>query len=306
MLNAIKNFLDYAQIERRLAHNTIIALQNDLLKLHQLYPNLQLKNLNNTHLENYICKFPGAKSTLMRRKSSINCFLNFINQEYNVHVHNLYFKSPKGLPKTLPYVLTINEFERFINKIQKPRDVALFETLIATGCRVSEIVSLTKNHIDFKDGTVLVHGKGNKERIIPITTIARKRILNWIAWRAKNQHINSDYIFTNSSGNPITRKTVYILTKKYAHAAHITKAISPHTFRHTFATWLLNNGVDLASLQSMLGHADLQTTAWYIHLDISDIIKTVELYHPINTDDNLCKIITRKELEIFKICEKAG
>ena len=195
-------------------------------------------------------------------------------------------EGPK-LPRTLPKVLTVEEVERLISApdLSTPqglRDRAMLETLYATGMRVSELVRLTFAQLNLSAGFVRVYGKGSKERLVPLGDLAREYLERYLKEArpllARGQ--DSPFIFLNRKGRPLTRQRFWQIIKDYARMVGITKEISPHVLRHSFATHLLEGGADLRAVQMMLGHASLSTTQIYTHLDLRKLRDLHEKHHP--------------------------
>ncbi len=195
--------------------------------------------------------------------------------------------APK-LARTLPDVLNQDEIEAILNQpnTAKPlgvRDKAILETMYATGIRVSELITLARSNIDFNAGFVRVFGKGSKERLVPIGRVAREWISAYLgavrpALAAKGN--GRDVTFLNGRGKPMTRMAVWNIVREYTLKAGITKDVHPHTFRHSFATHLLEGGADLRAVQEMLGHADISTTQIYTHIDREYLKEVHRTFHP--------------------------
>jgi integrase/recombinase XerD len=198
-----------------------------------------------------------------------------------------FIELPK-LKRSLPDVLELSEINAMLNQIDlsKPmghRDKAIIETLFACGLRVSELVGLKISEIYYKDTFIKVSGKGNKERLVPISKVALKALKIYI--EETRVHLpaiksNSDMVFLNQRGGVLSRIFVFKIIKHLAEKAQIKKSISPHTFRHSFASSLVNGGADLRAVQQMLGHESITTTEIYTHLDKKYLKETIALYHP--------------------------
>ena len=188
----------------------------------------------------------------------------------------------------LPDVLSVPEIEAIINVIdlstpEGHRNRALVEVMYGCGLRVSEVVTLRLSHLFFEEGFIKVLGKGNKERFVPIGSMAQKMVKLYMEGDRKKLKIKKgeeDYLFLNRRGHHLTREMVFMLVKKWAKEAGIEKSISPHTFRHSFATHLVEGGADLRAVQQMLGHESITTTEIYTHLDKDYIRSTMAQYHP--------------------------
>ena len=188
----------------------------------------------------------------------------------------------------LPDVLTVEEIEKIFSVIdlstpEGHRNRAMVEVMYGCGLRVSELVTLRLSNLFFDDGFIKVVGKGSKERLIPIGTTAIKAVENYVDGNRKLLKIKKgeeDYVFLNRRGAHLTREMVFMLVKKWVAAAGIDKTVSPHTFRHSFATHLIEGGADLRAVQEMLGHESITTTEIYTHLDQDYLRTNIALFHP--------------------------
>ena len=191
--------------------------------------------------------------------------------------------------KHLPTVLTVEEINRMMAAIdlssnEGHRNRAMMEMLYGSGLRVSELVGLQLSHIYLDEHYMLIQGKGSKQRLVPISPVAEEWFGYWIqersAWSLKPE--SKDIAFVNRYGRPMTRAMVFTIVRQLCANAGITKTVSPHTLRHSFATHLLQNGADLRVIQQLLGHEDLATTEIYTHLEVTDLRKAILKYHPAN------------------------
>ncbi|MEA1986999.1 MAG: site-specific tyrosine recombinase, partial [Candidatus Marinimicrobia bacterium] len=205
------------------------------------------------------------------------------------------FSLPK-IPSRLPKVLEINDMEKLLKAIDSKtdlglRDKAMLELLYACGLRISELLNMRLPSIFLDEGFVRIFGKGNKERIIPIGETAKKWLIKYInssriELQKKNPLKAENFIFLNTRGTPLSRMGVWKIIQKYVALAGIQKKVSPHTFRHSFATHLLEGGADLRAVQEMLGHSDIATTQIYTHLD-NDYLKEIhKTFHPREKENN--------------------
>jgi integrase/recombinase XerD len=228
-----------------------------------------------------------ATATIARRLAALKAFYQFLVREKRIKndpTANL--ESPK-LEKRLPKVLTVSEVERLLGQpdLVQPagiRDRAMLELLYATGIRVSELVSLSLADVSLDMGYIKCEGKGSKERIVPLGTIAIRSCREYLqAARAKLvKERPESALFVNHHGHRLTRQGFWKIVKKYAHDARVDKEITPHTLRHSFATHLLENGADLRSVQEMLGHADISTTQIYTHVTRGHLKEVYARTHP--------------------------
>ena len=198
-------------------------------------------------------------------------------------------ETPK-LGRKLPDVLSIEEIELLIDHLdlqhpQGHRNRAILETLYGSGLRVSELIKLNLSNLFFKESLIRVTGKGNKQRLVPMGIIAKKYLNIYIEEVRTNQKIQTEFkdvLFLNRNGKGLTRQMIFTLIRTLAIKAGIKKKIGPHTFRHSFATHLLENEADLRSIQILMGHESITTTEMYTHLDTHHLRSVIEKYHPRN------------------------
>jgi len=291
--DAIRGFGRYLRIERSLSPNSVEAYLRDVRRLCEwvttrsgdTYP-AALTYSDLSDFVAYIATKEDAVRTQARVISGIRSFFRYLL------VENLITEDPSALlesPRTgmkLPEVLTVNEIDRMVASIDLSdvmghRNRAIIETMYGCGLRVSELVGLRLTDIHRDEGFITVTGKGNKQRLVPIGTVTLKEIDNYMQRRATMPVINDrNIIFLNRRGRKLTRVTIFNIVKETAAAAGITKTISPHTLRHSFATHLVEGGADLRAVQEMLGHESITTTEIYTHIDRSYLKATVMMYHP--------------------------
>ena len=292
----IKDFIHYLIVERNLAKNTIDSYERDLKSYaHYLEKVEQIQSFNDVsriHIIQFLkfLKDQGKSSkTIARHIASIRSFHQFLlrekvtEQDPSVHI-----ESPQ-LERALPKVLSTEEVEALLEtpKTNTPfgiRDKAMLELLYATGLRVSELVNLNLSDVHLTMGFVRCYGKGNKERIVPIGTMATKALKLYIE-TARGHLINpkrgtTEALFLNHHGERLSRQGFWKILKKLAKEAKIEKELTPHTLRHSFATHLLENGADLRAVQEMLGHADISTTQIYTHVTKTRLKDVYNTYHP--------------------------
>lgn len=290
-----KGFKAYLQLERSLSDNSVEAYLRDIEKLTQYLQHAGiLKNpseLKLNHLQSFIkwiSELGMSTTSQARIISGIKSFYKYCVIE---HISNndptTLLEAPK-LKKTLPDTLSFDEIENIIAQIDlsKPeggRNKAMLELLYSCGLRVSELVNLRISQLYFDVGFIRVLGKGDKERLVPIGSSAVKYVNIYL----KNIRVhmpvkpgNEDIVFLNRRGSKLTRVMVFLIIKELAKKAGIKKTISPHTFRHSFATHLVEGGADLRAVQEMLGHESITTTQIYTHLDREFLRKTLEEFHP--------------------------
>lgn len=266
----IKAYIDYLMYERRLSKNTIIAYKKDLNVIISTLKK-DLNQLNKDDINNFLKNMDVSSRTKAHYLTVLNSYYNYLIFTGLLSMNPCdMIKSPK-IEKKLPVYLTIEEIDKLFNiRLNKPidyRNKAMLELLFATGTRISELTSLTLSQINFEESIIKVMGKGKKERIIPIANNAlnylKVYIYNYREYLIKN---TSEYVFLNKNGEKISRQGFFKILKKMAQDSGINKNISPHVLRHSFATYLLNNGVDLRVIQELLGHENLETTEIYSHL----------------------------------------
>ena len=290
-----KGFLIYLRLERSLSPNTIEAYGADLSKLLQFMQFKGIKggpeSLTLVDLQEYIkwiSSLGMSERSQSRIISGIKSFYRYCNQEDITKEDPTALLSAPKLKKSLPDTLSFEEIELIIAQINlsKPegtRNKAMLETLYSCGLRVSELVDLRRSHLYLDIGFIRVIGKGNKERLIPIGTDAVKYIdiyLSEIRNKCDEKKGCEDILFLNRRGGKLSRVMVFYIIKELAHKANINKNISPHTFRHSFATHLVEGGADLRAVQEMLGHESITTTEIYTHLDRKFLRDTLNRFHP--------------------------
>ncbi len=278
-------YIKYLVMEKKLSENSVYSYYNDLIEI-SLNLNKNLRNLNSKEIKKYINSLNKSDRSVAHTITVLKSFYNFliINDKIKINPMNL-ITSPK-LSKKIPKVLNIEEINKLLNiKLENEfdyRNKAMLELMYACGLRVSEIVELKLNDIDFVNSVVKVFGKGSKERIIPIGDYAIAALQIYIDhYRSillKNKL--SDYLFINSQGNKISRVGFFKMLKNLALKEGIKRDFSPHTLRHSFATHLLDSGADLRSIQELLGHSSISTTQIYTHVSKENIRKDYDEYHP--------------------------
>ena len=290
-----KGFKAYLQLEKSLADNSVDAYMNDIEKLTAyLQLNEILLNpdeINLKHLQQFVQWAAGlglTPASQSRMISGIRQFYKFCTIENIVKTDPTALLEAPKLKRALPDVLNFEEIEAMINSIDLSKDEggrnkAILETMYSCGLRVSEVVNLQLSNLYLDVGYIRVIGKGDKERLVPIGSSATKYIriyTNNIRVHMDPKPGNDDIVFLNRRGSRLSRVMIFYIIKDLAQKAGITKSISPHTFRHSFATHLVEGGADLRAVQEMLGHESITTTEIYTHLDREYLRKTLEQYHP--------------------------
>lgn len=292
-LPCIDTFLAYLRLEKTLSENTAEAYRYDLQRLASFLNQHRIEKVNDISadiLSRYIqllYDIGFASTSIQRTISSMRSYFAFIASEGEITEDPTeLLESPRSV-RNLPEVLLVEEIERIfnvidINKTGGIRDRAMLETLYATGMRVSELLSCTEEQILWDEGLVRVYGKGSKERIVPIGEIA----LHWIKeYYQSERHLfakphSDSTIFLNVRGKALSRMGIWKIIQSHVKAAGIKKSVSPHTFRHSFATHLLEGGADLRTVQEMLGHANIVTTEIYTHVDREYLREVHRSFHP--------------------------
>lgn len=294
MEDQLKDYLHYLVVERRLATNTVKSYERDLKKYYQYVTKVEnitafndVNRLHVIHFLKHIKEQGNSARTLARHIASIRSFHKFLfRDKITDHDPTEQIETPQAERK-LPKVLNISEVEALLDapKLDNPlgvRDKAMLELLYATGLRVSELINLNLADIHLSMGFIRCLGKGNKERIVPLGSVATKALQAYLdngrAQLVKRK--KNDAFFVNHHGNRLTRQGFWKNLKKIAKEAQIEKELTPHTLRHSFATHLLENGADLRAVQEMLGHADISTTQIYTHVTKTRLKDVYKTYHP--------------------------
>ncbi len=296
--SAIKQFKQYLQLERSLSPNSIAAYEDDLNKL-QLFSEQNLDNTLPTQMAyndlqlfvESIAKDRHLKATTQARiVSGVKTFYTYLLIENEVAQSPAELLETPKITRKLPITLHIHEIEAMLDLIDRStpegeRNYALLELLYSCGLRVSEIVSLKISDLHLADDYIKVIGKGNKERLIPIGGLAKKALnsyINEVRVHVPIKKGQEDMIFLNRRGSHLSRVMVFYIIKDLAEKAGIRKVLSPHTFRHSFATHLVEGGADLRAVQEMLGHESITTTEIYTHLDKEFLKTNIIDHHPRN------------------------
>ncbi len=292
----IEGFRGYLKVEKGLSDNSIHAYVTDLTKLvHFLkdkgYGNLGPDEVTLNHLKEmmeWVTQKGISPRTQARIISGIKSFYKFLLIEEKIDRDpTALLESPK-IGRKLPEILSVDEIDGIINAIdtKKPegqRNKAILETLYSCGLRVSELIDLKISNLFFESGFIKIEGKGNKERLVPISTKAIKEINLYLSEYRRNLkiHVNSeDVLFLNRRGKKLSRVMIFTIIKNLVAKLGLTKNVSPHTFRHSFATHLIDGGANLRAVQEMLGHESIITTEIYTHLDKEYLKNTMIQFHP--------------------------
>jgi integrase/recombinase XerD len=294
----IKNFVSFLKIEKGLAENSIFAYQNDVSKLYDfaLAHRLDVDQLTHEHLKEFIADLYDlglSARTQARIISGIKQFYGYLMLEDFVKDDPSELLEMPRLARKLPEVMSIEEIDSLIaaidlSKTESHRNKAIIETLYSCGLRVSELVNLRFSDLFFEEGFIRVIGKGNKERLVPVSPTVEKEIGIYNDHVRRHQTIkpgNENVVFLNRRGAQLTRVMIFTIIKDLAEAAGLKKSVSPHTFRHSFATHMIEGGANLRAVQEMLGHESITTTEIYTHLDQRFLRDAIISFHPRNMKD---------------------
>jgi len=292
--NLLSDYLHYLKIERGLSENSILNYEMDILKLINYLTSYELKItpiiISKADIQQFIYEIAKImhERSQARIISGLRGFFDYlIFEDYRPDNPMDLIESPK-IGQKLPDTLSTEEIDQIIamidfNKAEAERNLAIIETLYGCGLRVSELTNLKISDLYFEEGFIAITGKGNKQRLVPIAEHTEKLITNYLEGsrmfiNCKPDHLNT--VFLNRRGNSLTRAMIFTIVKQLVKLSGIEKNISPHTFRHSFATHLLENGADLRAIQQMLGHESITTTEIYMHVDRKHLSETLENFHP--------------------------
>ncbi len=294
--NAIlRRYFQYLRMERSYTPNTLNAYLADLQKLLNYYADegIDFRHVTLAQLDHFaaVLRDLGVQPrSVARILSGVRSFYRFLTLEKEVETDPTELLESPKIGKHLPEVLSLPEIDAIeaaidLSRPDGVRDLAIIEVLFSCGLRISELCGLRISELYLEEGYIRVHGKGRKERLVPIGATAIRRLRDWFVVR---QDIDirpgeEDYVFVSlRRGRHLSRITLFVYIKEYAAKAGIRKSISPHTFRHSFATQLLEGGANLRAIQAMLGHEDIATTEIYTHIDKTRLRKEILEHHPRN------------------------
>jgi integrase/recombinase XerD len=291
----IKHFVSFLKIEKGLAENSIFAYQNDVAKLSDfsIGQNLEVTDLTFDHLKGFITDLYDlglSARSQARIISGVKQFFGFLMLENIILDDPSELLEMPRLGRKLPQVLSIEEIDELIaaidmSKLEAHRNKAIIETLYSCGLRVSELINLKFSQLYFEEGFIRVIGKGNKERLVPVSESVEHEIGIYNDHVRRHQSIkpgNENIVFLNRRGAQLTRVMIFTIIKELAKAIQLTKSVSPHTFRHSFATHMIEGGANLRAVQEMLGHESITTTEIYTHLDQRFLRDAIISFHPRN------------------------
>ena len=291
---AINNFKTYLKIERGLSDNSIVSYENDINKLSNflLDKNKSISPIKVSPdiIKEFIYSISNSINPTSQSRiiSGLRSFFEYLIFEKYIKTNPLSLIESPRISRKLPDTLTIKEIDLLISNInmstnEGERNMAIIETLYGCGLRVSELISLKISDLFFSEGFIKVTGKGNKQRLVPISKLNKRVIKNYMDNSRKKLKIeekSKDILFLNRRGKKLSRAMIFTIIKRLAKLSDIKKNISPHTFRHSFATHLLKNGADLKTIQQLLGHQSITTTEIYMHIDNKMLVKAINKFHP--------------------------
>lgn len=293
-------FREYLQNEKRYSEHTVRNYISDIDQFIEFIKSIFQGKIDVNQIDVVVLRgFLGylysknlSKRSVMRKLASLKSFFKFLLREGRIKSNPAKILHSPKLPKTVPRVLTeeetvtllespknIEEIKRKKEALKILRDLSLMEMLYATGLRASELVSLKEENIFLQDRIVRVIGKGKKERIVPFGEEAYKSLKRYLEER-KKENIDCEYLFVNLKGGKLTSRSLQRIVEKYSKDLLLNKEVSPHTFRHSFATHLLSRGADLRTIQELLGHESLSTTQKYTHIAAVELKKIYDRSHP--------------------------
>lgn len=293
----IEDFINFLKLEKGLSDNSIISYNQDIERLHEYITEIRgIKDiepqfLQFSHLSEFImfiAELGVSEATQARIISGVRAFYKYFL------INNIIDKNPAALLTTprltrkIPQILSVEEIDKIIEAVDMSeklayRNRAIVETLYSCGLRVSELCDLKISGLFFDMNFIRVIGKGDKQRLVPISDIAMKKLQEYNEYERVHFPVIEgfeDFVFLNRNGRRLTRNMIFILVKDLAQKAGIEKTVSPHTFRHSFATHMVEAGADLRAVQEMLGHQSITTTEIYTHLDKNYLRQTILLHHP--------------------------
>ncbi|MFI5252963.1 MAG: site-specific tyrosine recombinase XerD [Bacteroidota bacterium] len=296
MKEHLRSYIHFLEIEKSSSENTVASYKLDIARYLDFIEANNIANLDaikSGHVVRFLkmlYEIGLSPRSVARNLTAIKGFHKFLIGEKTTSNNPVETVEMPKLSSSLPDVLNFEEIEAILKQpdVNKPlgiRDKAIMETMYASGLRVSEVITLKQHDIDSQNGIVRVFGKGSKERLIPIGRSAlqwignyQKEVRNSLA--EKSRGTSKDVVFLNSRGHPMSRMAIWNIIREYTSKAGIKKDIHPHTFRHSFATHLLEGGADLRSVQEMLGHAVIATTQIYTHIDREYLKEVHRTFHP--------------------------
>ncbi len=291
--DVIGRFLMYLRLEKGLSVNTTDGYRHDVEKFVSYLQDKPIQEVEEDDLHNFVCILRDlgmAPASQARIVSGLKMFFKYLKMEGYIDKNPTLLLETPRLGRHLPTVLTVSEIDAMIDaidmsKAEGQRNRAIIETLYGCGLRVSELVDLRISNIYANEGYVIVIGKGDKQRLVPISQVALDEIDKYMRDSRASVPVKrgcEDILFLNRRGNKLTRVMIYYIIRDLCEAAGIKKTVSPHTLRHSFATHLLEGGANLRAIQQMLGHESITTTEIYVHIDRTFLREEILHYHPRN------------------------
>jgi len=288
MKQLLKKFLDYLSLQKNCSSNTLRGYRRDIFQFINFLKKNKINSFKSISYQDllsylgYLRNYGYSETTIGRKVASLKSFFKFLSARKIIKSNPVALLSSPKKPDRLPDFLTLEEVEKILNipskkNWQSLRDKAILELLYSTGIRVGELTSLKIEDIDFFQELIKVKGKGKKERIVPIGSYALKALIEYIERRPNKKEKN---VFLNKYGKPLSERSVERIIDKFSKKAGIGKKITPHTFRHTFATHMLDRGADLRTVQELLGHERITTTQIYTHLTVEKLKEFYNKTHP--------------------------
>lgn len=286
----LSDYRSWLRIERSLSPNTVTSYLSDIAKLRELYPDRRPEDITGEDIASFISSEVDkgiSKRSQSRLISSVKSFFGFLETEGRLDNNPADTVDSPKLSRHIPTVLSVDEVKRILESVdlsapEGHRNRAILEVLYSCGLRVSELVSLRISDLFLEESFIRVIGKGDKQRLVPIGEPAIRAVQLYLSQtrRAFASKKDEDILFLNRRGRQMSRQMVFLIIKRQCEAAGITKEVSPHTFRHSFATHLVENGADLRAVQQMLGHESILTTEIYTHIDSRKWQRTILDHHP--------------------------
>ncbi len=294
MKEFVKEYLAHCKLERNLSQNSVDSYKNDLTKFMAFLDNEGINDLNHVKTSALINYFESIRkeklstSTSARNLSAIKGFFNYLARLGYIQNNPTEILRSKRRSRKLPEVLSVKEVDKILNcpdtkNILGLRDKAILEVAYSSGLRVSELLNLKMSNLFFGDEVIRVLGKGSKQRIVPVGRSAMKWVTEYLKTGRpflEKKMKSENFVFLNKRGTKLSRMGIWKIFSRYSTEAGINKDIHPHTFRHTFATHLLEGGADLRAVQEMLGHTDISTTQIYTHIDREFVKQVHKDFHP--------------------------
>ena len=287
----LSDYTSYLVIERALSKNSVSSYISDISKLAGTYNDKSPEELSGEDLSAFIAQQATAisKRSQSRLISALKSFFGFMEIEGRIQVNPADTIDPPKISRHIPVVLSVEEIDRIMNSVdlsepEGQRNRAILEVLYSCGLRVSELISLRISDLFFDEAFIRVIGKGDKQRLVPIGEPAMQAVKLYLS-QSRRAYVSKkaeDILFLNRRGGKLSRQMIFLMIKSQCEKAGITKEISPHTFRHSFATHLVENGADLRAVQQMLGHESIITTEIYTHIDSRKWQDGIIKYHPRN------------------------